>query len=65
METRDASTLAITVVDMQGRVVISDEEYAASGRYVRRLDVSHLPAGSYAVRVATSRGTAMRRFVKQ
>jgi PKD repeat protein len=59
------SALTICVCDMSGRVVMTQEDEADAGRYARRLDVSHLPVGTYAVRVATAGSTAMQRFVKR
>jgi PKD repeat protein len=59
------SDVAISIADMTGRVVLTLDDESASGRYERRIDVAELPAGAYAVRIATSRGTAMQRFVKR
>ena len=59
------SSLEISICDMSGRVVTTLTDEADAGRYSRRLDVSSLSAGVYAVRVAGDGMTAMRRFVKR
>jgi len=56
-------TLAnVTLADLNGRVILIDEIQNAQQNSLE-YNVSHLPAGTYLVRVATKNGTSTKKFI--
>ncbi|MCY7410790.1 MAG: T9SS type A sorting domain-containing protein [Chitinophagales bacterium] len=44
-------SLSIKVIDVLGREVFSSEEGGVSGNFTKQLDLSHLPSGTYFLKV--------------
>lgn len=57
--------LTLTIIDAQGRLVISKPVTAANGTILERIDVAHLPAGIYSCRIQSDEGVTSVRVVLQ
>ena len=62
----EASPVAITIMDMMGRVVmLQDFSHQSAGLYIEELDMARFPAGVYLCRLQTTEGTETTKLVKR
>lgn len=62
----EASPVAITIMDMMGRVVmLQDFSHQSAGLYIEELDMARFPAGVYLCRLQTTEGTETIKLVKR
>lgn len=60
----DAQASEIQVYDLSGRVVTAKPVSLTTGNQIIQMDVNHLQAGVYMVRLATSNGLYQQKFIK-
>lgn len=65
LNTEDARTLNLQVLDISGAVVRDLSTWSVSGSAYRNWDISALASGSYVLRMSDGQGTWSSRFVKQ
>ena len=62
----EASPVAITIMDMMGRVVMQqDFSNQSAGLHIEELDMARFPAGVYLCRLQTAKGTETTKLVKR
>ncbi len=59
-----SETFELSIIDMNGRVVLNKKLEASSGFQVQTLDVSNLLSGTYITRLASKNGIATSKIVK-
>ncbi len=62
---KEAAPVTLTLTDVTGRVVLTDQFNAEAGLQQHGVDVSHLARGTYMLKLSDGLHTDMRRIVKQ
>jgi hypothetical protein len=59
----DAGSLQVKLVDMTGQILYAEEENNTGGRYVKVINVSHLPSGLYFMNISSRSGAVNRKII--
>lgn len=61
---QEPKTVRVSLLDVSGRVLQTEQTAQLSGTYTRQIDLSRLPAGSYFVSAETVDGRIVKRLIK-